>query len=177
MKFLKTKCEECGKSFDTLKGVLLHLKAHKMKPAEYIHKYYPRYDLHTGKIITYKDSKDYFSRDFNSKQSEYSFLCGAKGYEGDAKRIIDKQMKEAVDSIGRFPSFCEWRGRKGVDYERLPWFEQLYKKWFKDGFKCFGDIDVKSGNDLNILVDTREQKPLFNTEKTTVNVGDYTLSG
>ena len=40
----------CDKSFDTERQLHAHLKAHKMRMAEYYQTYYPRHDKHDGKI-------------------------------------------------------------------------------------------------------------------------------
>ena len=63
----KHQCKVCDKSFDTERQLHAHLKAHKMRMAEYYQTYYPRHDKHDGKIIKFKSKDYYFENDFNSR--------------------------------------------------------------------------------------------------------------
>ena len=49
------KCKVCDKTFATERSLHAHLKAHKLRLAEYYQTYYPRYDKHDGSIIKFKN--------------------------------------------------------------------------------------------------------------------------
>ena len=51
------KCKVCGQEFETERKLHSHLKKHDLRVASYYQKYYPRYDLHDGKIIKFKSKK------------------------------------------------------------------------------------------------------------------------
>ena len=61
------KCKVCGKEFETERQLHGHLKAHKMRMAEYYQTCYPRHDKHTGELIKFKSKDYYFENDFNSR--------------------------------------------------------------------------------------------------------------
>ena len=48
------KCKVCDKTFATERSLHAHLKAHKLRLAEYYQTYYPRYDKHDGNIIKFE---------------------------------------------------------------------------------------------------------------------------
>ena len=60
-------CKACGKEFKTDRQLHAHIKVHDLRVVGYYQKYYPRHDLHDGKIIKYKTKEQYFSTDFNSR--------------------------------------------------------------------------------------------------------------
>ena len=69
MKALSVKCAVCGKEFDTERQLHGHLKAHKLRMAEYYQKYFPRKDKYSGELIKFKSKDYYFDRDFNSRDN------------------------------------------------------------------------------------------------------------
>ena len=62
------KCKACVKEYATDRQLHAHLKAHKMRMAEYYQTYYPRHDKHDGNIIKFKSKEYYFENDFNSRE-------------------------------------------------------------------------------------------------------------
>ena len=60
------KCAVCNAEFENDRKLHAHLKAHKLRMVEYYQKYYPRYDKYDGKIIKFKNKKQYFETEFNS---------------------------------------------------------------------------------------------------------------
>ena len=68
------KCAVCGKEFESDRKLHAHLKAHKLRMVEYYQKYFPRYDKHDNKIIKFKNKKQYFSTDFNSRENLRNWL-------------------------------------------------------------------------------------------------------
>ena len=60
-------CKICEKEFDLDKQLHSHLRAHKLRMAEYYQTHFPRYDVYDKKIIKFKNKKQYFESDFNSR--------------------------------------------------------------------------------------------------------------
>ena len=60
-------CVICNKEFGADKQLHAHLKAHKMRMAEYYQTHFPRYDKHDKKIIKFKNKKQYLKADFNTR--------------------------------------------------------------------------------------------------------------
>ena len=60
-------CKICNEDFPANKNLHLHLRKHKIRVVEYYQKHYPKYDLHDGNIIKFKNRDQYFATDFNSK--------------------------------------------------------------------------------------------------------------
>ena len=83
-------CKICDKEFEKEKGLHLHLKAHKISIQDYYQKYYPRYDLHTKRLIKFKNKEQYFSTDFNSKLNLKNWL---------KKSPIEKAQKYCRDLL------------------------------------------------------------------------------
>ena len=69
MKGLAVKCAVCGKSLKPRGSLHGHLKAHKLRMAEYYQKYFPRKDKYSGELIKFKSKEYYFDRDFNSREN------------------------------------------------------------------------------------------------------------
>ena len=63
------KCQACGKEFEKDRGLHLHIKAHKLSIGDYYHKYYPRRDRYTNELIKFKNKDQYFSSDFQMRES------------------------------------------------------------------------------------------------------------
>jgi len=168
-------CAECGREFKKRGGMHLHIsKTHSMSQEDYYHKHFPRFDIRTNKIIPFKSYDQYSHALFTDKKSEYSYLL-ACGYSGKAKEILDGYMASFIDkSGGRFPTHCEWITYPNLGYHRIPSFKKFHDEWNKNGLKYF-DAPEPLASKGRIIVDTREQKPLFEGEKRGVNVGDYIL--
>lgn len=168
-------CAECGREFKAKGGLHLHLKkAHGMTQEEYYHKHAPRYDIRTGELLKYKDLAQYSSALFSDKRSEYAYIRSC-GYSGRAQEILDDYMQSTLKkNKGRFPTYCEWKSYPNMGYDQIPSFQKFHDKWNKKGLKYFGTPEVKPSKG-RVIVDTREQKPLFEGEKQGINVGDYIL--
>ena len=87
-------CKVCGLSFSSERQLHGHLKAHKLRLAEYYQQYYPRYDLHTGEIIKFKNKTQYFSSKFNSKTNLRMWL--KKQPEQEAKKFCEEILQERI---------------------------------------------------------------------------------
>jgi hypothetical protein len=182
------KCQVCHEEFDTEKGLHIHLKKHKMDLATYYTTYYPRYNLLTGDPLPFKKKEQYFSQDFYNRTQMLKW-CREKPKEEVAKYIL-KKLKERIESkkLKYAPSHIELFNAKLPDIDtyknifgsygkacELAGVKPLYSsKIHEDFFK-----EDKYFEDLNILIDTREQKPLiFNkSEDLKLDFGDYTVGG
>jgi hypothetical protein len=184
------KCKVCGKEFETERQLHGHLKAHKMRMAEYYQTCYPRHDKHTGDLIKFKNKEYYFENDFNSRTNLRLWL---KSQDKEVAKEYCKDLllarKEKKDLIFA-PSQVELRTLM------MPAI-QVYDVLFGDYNELCKEIgfivkNEKHTNEYNfevkheslnssyrIYVDTREQKPLkFNikTEIKNLKFGDYAFS-
>lgn len=178
------KCKECGAEFDSEKGLHGHLKAHKMYVADYYVKHYPRFNKLTGNPLPFKKKAEYFENDFinrsqlvkwceqadDAEVKEYIIELAErriqeKGYEYMPTHIeLESRQLPGIDiykkHYGNFSAACSAAGVKPMFFKNLP-------PDFYDDF------------DAEVLIDTREQKPLkFPQSKVLkLDFGDYTLAG
>lgn len=184
------KCKVCDKTFATERSLHAHLKAHKLRLAEYYQTYYPRYDKHDGSIIKFKNKDYYFENDFNSRQNLRLWLKGQSKPEAkEYCRELLISRKEKKDIVFA-PTQVELRTLMMPPvqvYDSL--FDSYYdlcdevgliNKYQKEKEEYHFEINAKAIKDkFKIYVDTREQKPLkFNvkTEIKNLKFGDYAFS-
>lgn len=181
MKYLETNltCQICGNNFKSLGGLHNHLvKAEKTTQKGYYERFFPRQDLLTGKKIPFKNFESYSKSLFANKKNEFSYYLNL---DTVALELIKEKTKEFVEAYGGFPPYVVWVSKENIPLE-------LYEENgnLKDFLSACNinnsvlkysfdkpDFTIKNNT---ILVDTREQNPLIDCEKTTINVGDYTLS-
>jgi hypothetical protein len=180
------KCKECGEEFSTERSLHGHFRKHDLTVAEYYPKHFPRFDKHTGKPLNFKSVSHYFTTDFNS-DANFRKWCLQNEKEEVAKYLVQKMKDKVLDKglshvIGQvqlrsygwpqieslkniFGSFSEFARQVG----QPPQFgTNMPKEFYKD----FTDVEV--------WVDTREQKPLnfINpTKKMKLDSGDYAVGG
>ena len=178
------KCKECGAEFDSERSLHTHIKKHNMYLADYYVKHYPRYNKLTKEPIQFKNKEQYFNTDFTTRaqlikwceQSDFkevsAYIVEAlnkrtknKGWEHAPFHIeLQKEKMPTIDifkkHFGSYKEACE-------KAEVKPLFTKPISKKFKKNF------------DVNVFVDTREQKPLsfHRSEIVKLDFGDYTLSG
>ena len=182
------KCKICEKEFTKDKGLHLHLKAHKISVKDYYHNHYPRYDLHTKKLIKFKNKDQYFSSDFNDKKSLKSWLKKipieeARDY---CKNLLVKRKLEK--NIEYSPTQVELRT---LPFPPIPFYEVIFDNYYKlceslgfknklSGLPKKMVFKEKFNEDHLIYIDSREQKPLrildFPTEVKGLKFGDYCLN-
>lgn len=184
----KFQCKVCHEEFDTEKGLHIHLKKHKMDLATYYTTYYPRYNLYTGKALPFKNRDDYFSKDFSNRKQllkwcmeqpkEVTKEYALKKLES---RIVDKNLKRGPNhlelKIAQLPDIDVYKYAFGSYTQACKELgvKPLYNSRMDDDFFA----EDKQFEDLKILIDTREQKPLtFNvSEDLKLDFGDYTVGG
>tara|TARA_B100000676_G_C18006289_1_gene803960 strand:+ start:105 stop:1037 length:933 start_codon:yes stop_codon:yes gene_type:complete len=180
------KCKICGKEFESDKQLHSHLKAHKMRVVEYYQTQFPRYDLHTGEIIKFKNKEQYFETDFNSRTSLRMWLKGQPEKDRiDYLTNLIKERKNKKDLVYT-PSQVELRSTvipSIVFYQKyLDYYKVCKKLGLKNKYKNASSIALGSeykNKDYKIYIDTREQTPLkidYPTEIKCLKFGDYTLS-
>ena len=186
----KQKCAACETVFDTERQLHGHLKAHKMRMAEYYQTHYPRHDKHDGKIIKFKSKDYYFEHDFNSRTNLRLWLKDqdketAKSYCRELL-VIRKEKKNLIFAPTQvelrtlmMPAIQIYNALFG-DYYDLCEEIGLLPKFRNPKGEYSRELDKKSiKQKFKIYVDTREQKPLkfgVNTEVKNLKFGDYAFS-
>ena len=186
----KHKCKACDKSFDTERQLHAHLKAHKMRMAEYYQTYYPRHDKHDGKIIKFKSKDYYFDHDFNSRtnlrlwlknqdiKTSQEYCRDLLAVRKEKKSLIFAPTQVELRTL-MMPAIQIYNVLFG-DYYELCEKIGLVPKFQKIKGEYSFELDKESTKSkFKIYVDTREQKPLkFNikTEIKNLKFGDYALS-
>ena len=183
-------CIICKKEFELDKQLHAHLKAHKMRMAEYYQTHFPRKDLFSGELIKFKNKDYYMTTDFNSRVNMKKWLSSipktkAKKYVEKifTKRIKRKETKLAPTQIelrtlssppvqyfqelfGDYHSFCSEAGLR-----------KRFSSYPKEG--CFPTCNYSNDKGLKIYVDTREQYPFkldYPNEPKALKFGDYALN-
>ena len=173
------KCEECSQEFEERKKLHYHLRTHKLSQQEYYHKHFPKFDLYTGEIITFKNYEDYESKFFEKKGNLSKYI--STNSPNRVKQVLGQILDHRIDSKGLIWEMSEvelrsleWPFKKQIESiygDSSIFFEKLNRR-----YKDSGDLQVKNLNG-KIFVDTREQKPYIfedcNFEITNLNFGDY----
>lgn len=182
-------CQICQKKLASEKALHMHvIKAHKKTLQEYYHEFFPRNNLLTGKILPFKNKKDYFSKDF-SNRSQLIEWCNSTDSAEVAKYIRKLlSLRIAEKKLSFAPSHLE------LEINKLPSVD-IYKSIFGSYSKVCDEIgatplftkgirqetfnEKTNTGSMRIFIDTREQKPLSfeNSEKLKLDYGDYTAGG
>jgi ERCC4-type nuclease len=181
-------CQICQREFSNNHGLHRHIASHKIDIKDYYYKYFPRYDKgRPEELIIYKTYDQYFTSDFNSRES---FVCWAAENDDkqevanyclatlksrrDRKKEIYLPSQVELKSI-MLPSFIGLAKTFGsIDY--------FMKEAENIGYKFRFNYSIKpvfKEGDIKIFVDTREQKPLkFNIPTVSMKLptGDYSSS-
>jgi len=175
------KCVECNKEFDDDAGLHRHLRVHKLLKEEYYQKYFPRYDLLTNEPLEFKSKEYYFGNMFSNRGNCITYIKNLPSNErlnflftlfGERKKnkglVFLPSQVELRSSILPSVSFLN---KIGYDYSLIAEKLDLIKKY---------DYNVKSlaynNEPLDIIQDTREQKPLRFSSSTRVIVSGLDFS-
>lgn len=185
---MSVKCKICGAEFKSERSLHTHIKAHGILLSEYYITYYPRYNLYTGKLIPFKNKKQYFSTYFSDSVEIEKWLATADNEHAQQillkilkDRIISKNLQYAPNhlelkllDLPEIKIYKEYFGSYNEACRRLQ-VEPLLNKSIKSKF-LHPDKNLK---DIEILIDTREQTPLKfeNSKPHKLDFGDYTASG
>jgi hypothetical protein len=173
------KCEECSQEFEERKKLHYHLRTHKVSQQEYYHKHFPKFDLYTGEIITFKNYEDYESKFFEKKGNLSRYI--STNSTSRVKQVLEQILDHRINSKGLTWEMSEvelisleWPFKKQIEFiygDFSIFFQKLNKR-----YKVPDSIAVKNPN-AKIFIDTREQKPYVfegcSFEITNLNFGDY----
>jgi hypothetical protein len=176
------KCQVCGAETGSFSTLHRHIKKdHGLIPRDYYPLFFNRRDLFDGELIEFKDIKQYFSTNFNSKYNFLKWIApGGKEVQDYSINILKERAQEKETNL--IPSHVELKSLFAPhvnDYITL--FNGL--EGFKDTLEQNSlklklepvKPEFKAGL-MKIFVDTREQTPLNFGEESQVKkliVGDY----
>jgi hypothetical protein len=185
---VSVKCKICGAEFKTERSLHTHIKAHGILLSEYYITYYPRYNLYTGELIPFKNKEQYFNTFFSNNIELEKWAATAEHEHVQQilllmlkNRIISKNLKYAPNhlelkllELPEIKIYKEFFGSYNEACRRLQ-VEPLLNKSIKSKFLK----ENKNLNELEILIDTREQQPLTfkNSILQKLDFGDYTAAG
>lgn len=178
-------CKICNKNFSSQNGLHRHLKVHDISVKDYYYEYYPRYDKGSpGDIIVYKNYEQYFSSDFNNRES-FAIWASDPSNKHEAISYCIDFLKKRMErkGVSYLPSQAEC---KSLIFPSYVGIEKLFGT-LDDFFKITYDIGYKrkynysaelkfNNEDFKIFIDSREQLPLsfsLKTEIMKLPTGDY----
>ena len=158
-----------------------------MRMVEYYQTHFPRHDKYDGKIIKFKNKEQYFGADFNSRTSLRMWLKNSTQQEIKTycKDILIKRKEKK--KLIYTPCQAELRS---LIFPPIQYYNQIFGDYyelcsdlgFKNKYKNFGEIIVGQEwqkPEYEILIDTREQRPLKfkrNVKLMKLDYGDYAFS-
>lgn len=185
----EVKCMVCQKTFKSEGALHKHLKVHNMDMAQYYTTYYPRKNRLTQELLPFKDKMSYFNTDFSTRAQMIKW-CNLNKGNPEVKEYIIQQLKNRVDNkkLKYAPNHLE------LEINNLPPIDA-----YKDNFGGYGQACQQLGlepiyssgikhnilkaeskiENIQIYIDTREQKPLSfkNSKDHKLDFGDYTMGG
>lgn len=185
----KIVCAECGKEFKSDSALHKHIKMHNLTVPEYYTKHYPRRNALTQELLPFKNKFDYFNKDFSTRAQMIKW-CKESNEKELVKEYILKQLRLRVEKheLKYAPNHLE------IEINKLPPIDV-----YKDNFGGYGQACKELGlepiynkginknllkedsniKEVEIHIDTREQKPLFfkNSRSNKLDFGDYTMGG
>ena len=154
--------------------------------ADYYTKYYPRNNLLTGDPLPFKTKQDYFSKDFSTR-SQLLKWC-EQSVDNQVKQYILKLLQNRVEQ----KDLKFGPGHLELKINSLPTID-IYQKHFGSYTEACEKVGVKPmfskrlpesflkevSSDIEIFVDTREQKPLTFDKSSSLKLefGDYAVGG
>jgi hypothetical protein len=186
-------CKVCGESFNTERSLHAHLKKHNLTVAEYYTTHFPKKDLLTGDPLPFKNKKDYFNRDFLSRNRLIKWLSMQSREDAEVRKYIINKLEKRIKSKNLPHAPCHIE----LQLCQLPPIE-YYKKIFGSYSEACKELQGsnmepiysqnivsdffesnKRYDDVEVLIDTREQQPLqFNKSRILkLDFGDYTTGG
>lgn len=177
-------------SFDTEKCLICGLnnpenghfyKEHKIPVKNYYETHYPRKNLLTGEKLNFKVKESYFLNDFEDKEQLKTYLSRLYGEEKRSYCLNLIRKRKRIKNLRYLPSQVEL---KSILTPGVPYYDKLFGNYYDIGKEL--DLINKFVRYENlpqipkttILVDTREQNPVFdkkNCEITSLKYGDYTV--
>lgn len=176
-------CKKCEKNFKNIKSLHIHIaKSHDLELKNYYEEYFPRYNLATQLKRKYIDFEDYFLNDFESEKEMREWF-----YKGNPvivkKWIKDRMLYRIKDKKLKFtPSFNDLISSKNLPLHKdIIYFYGSYEAFCKEiGYEPLFKTCIEKlpeyNSDFEILIDTREKKPLIfkKSRSQKLIIGDYT---
>lgn len=180
-------CKICEKSFKNDKGLHMHIsKIHSVPLGEYYVNFYQKKDLHTGELLPFTNKEEYLSVDFLNTDNLVAWTKYAPKEE--VKEYLIKRLKWRIETkkLQYAPNHIE------IQLFDLPSID-LYKQFFGSYSNACNILKImpllnknimanffKKDNqldELKILIDTREQKPLRFPKSMNMKLdfGDYAI--
>ena len=157
-------------------------KQHKIKEASYYQKFYPKFDLLTKEIISFKSKETYFTTDFTHKNHLKTYLLQKSKEEGlnylKSWLLKRKECKNLTFAPGEFEV-------RSFQFPSIKFFHSYYgPNSYEDlcsniGLKVRYDYNITpllEQNFKEIIIDTRETKPYkldLPVKIETLNFADY----
>lgn len=185
---MKTKCKVCDRTFSSDGGLHVHIRSHGITQQEYYHKYYPRFDLLTNKLIRYKNKKQYFSDYFNRVDGMHKWFDSSEVDVEEKKKLLKRYLERWAEETELKYIPCEVE----LTSRNLPHLREYIDILGEEEFLRFCKTELLltqrhkvlggyefTAKDLKVFIDTREQKPLTfpDSESMKLSVGDYTCAG
>lgn len=174
-------CAICNLDFEADARLHSHLRQHKITTEAYYHQYHPRYDLHTHEPITFKNKEFYFHSLFNTRASMLAYFEKNPDDENTYKECLRLRME--AKSLVYAPSTVEARtsiipSPYLVNKSRFSYSLMCAELGMRVKYNYQAKLGFEETRPLEILVDTREQKPLnlSNVTVSKLDFGDYTSS-
>lgn len=180
---MDNKCLICNQEFTERSHFW---KNHKIKEADYYEKYYPRHDLLTNEIITFKSVESYQLTDFTDKRNLRKYLESlSTNGEVFGYLIASLFRRKELKDLQFAPSEFEI---KSLMFPSIKYIEEKYgEKTYKFICKNAGLLvryiyeanpeSFYDDKDLVYICDTREQNilKLPNMQIAKLDFGDYTV--
>lgn len=170
---MELKCQKCCETFDTLNKLHRHIKkCHGMSQKEYYETFFPKFDLWDHSIIEFTAFEKYTKAQFNNVENAINFykhngsseISKSAALEYFFKRDFKKMPTQSELRCRHIPSIIGLEKIFGDYYslcEKFNWEPRFTSREF-----CIENVDI--------VTDTREQKPEFVDQIEKLEVGDYT---
>lgn len=163
-----------------------YYKNHKITIADYHYKYFPRFDLQTKELISFKNKDSYFLTDFNNKNNLRQYLESISKENGfkylKSWLIRRKEAKNLIYNLSEFE--CKSLCFPSIKYINKVYGNKSYEKLCSEAelqirFYYDQKLNIQENKELNFIVDTRENSILDvpNKQIKKLNYGDYCIEG
>lgn len=181
------RCRVCDVDFKCERSLHTHIKKHKMPIGEYYETFFPRTNLLTGEVLKFTNPEKYFSTDFRDIRQMKKWLSMQS--KSEAAEYLTRILKDRVEKKGyeyapchidlvtsKLPSI-NWFIKSFGSYSKACEICGVKQRFNKPMPECFWQDYPQN---LTILTDTREQKPIsfsVKSEDQKLDFGDYALGG
>ncbi len=170
-------------SLDNRREFLAYLRKNKLTIKDFLIKEFHKKDLLTGEDLVFKNEEQYINSDFNNRENLNNYLLSLDKIK--AKEFCINFFKKRKERKGLVfaPSQIELKShiapsiniiQKGI---RLDYNELIKECGLLPRFNYKGKFQIANLGKLEIIQDTREQKPIrfSNIKIKKLDYGDYTV--